>query len=164
MTRGMPHASRTGTAPRRVDLPDPAATVDLGARLAAAARPGDVFALVGGLGAGKTTFARGFVRALCGEDVETPSPTYTLVQTYDAPAFTIRHADLYRIEHPSEIVELGLEDAFDSEVCLIEWPDRLGAFLPPAHVEVRLQEAAAGDGRLAWITPPPGDAARWDAC
>jgi len=108
-------------------LPDPAATDALAARLAARLRPGDAVWLEGDLGAGKTHFARAFIRACLGDGgdgADIPSPTYTLVQTYDTPMGEIWHADLYRLSDPQEIVELGLIDALETAICLVEWPDR----------------------------------------
>lgn len=116
-----------------------------GARLGQALEPGDVVTLSGGLGAGKTTLARGLVQqALPNETV--PSPTYTLVQNYDMPKFTLWHCDLYRLEHPDEAYELGLIDAMGEDVCLLEWPDRLGDLLPDAVLKVEID--FAGKGRL----------------
>lgn len=102
-------------------------TAALARMLAATARPGDVILLDGPVGAGKTHFARAFIRARQGDAAEdVPSPTFTLVQTYDDPLGTeIWHADLYRLTDPSELIELGLDDALAEGVCLIEWPDRL---------------------------------------
>lgn len=129
-----------------LDLPDDAATAALGARLGAAARPGDVIALYGDLGAGKTTLARGLIRHLAGSETEAPSPTFTLVQTYQTPALAIWHFDLYRLEHPGEARELGLEEAVDG-LAVIEWPERLGRDLPAARLEVRL--SFGEQGRIA---------------
>jgi tRNA threonylcarbamoyladenosine biosynthesis protein TsaE len=134
-----------------LDLPDDAATAALGARLAQTVRPGDVIALYGDLGAGKTTLARGLIRALMGPATEAPSPTFTLVQTYQAPHFPIWHFDLYRLEDPGEARELGIEEAVDG-LALIEWPERLGRDLPIARLEVRLSFGAPeriGTGRNA---------------
>lgn len=108
-------------------LPDPAATDALAARLAARLRPGDSVWLEGDLGAGKTHLARALIRSCLGaggDRADIPSPTYTLVQTYDTPQGEIWHADLYRLSDPQEIVELGLLDALETAICLIEWPDR----------------------------------------
>jgi len=104
------------------DLPDAAATAALGAQLAAALRPGDVVLLWGGLGAGKTTLARGLIAAWTGIDEDAPSPTYTLVQVYESARGPLWHMDLYRLEDAEEALELGLEDALVEAVTLIEWP------------------------------------------
>jgi tRNA threonylcarbamoyladenosine biosynthesis protein TsaE len=124
-------------------LADDDATAALGARIGAVARAGDVVALHGDLGAGKTTLARALIRHLVGAETEAPSPTFTLVQTYSAPDFPIWHFDLYRLEHPGEARELGLEEAVDG-LALIEWPERLGAYLPAQRLEVQLSYDGAG--------------------
>ena len=134
-----------------LDLADEPATAALGARLGAAARSGDVIALVGDLGAGKTTLARGLIRHLTGPETEAPSPTFTLVQTYQGPAFPIWHFDLYRLENPGEARELGMEEAVDG-LALIEWPERLGRDLPAQRLEVQLSFGGPeriGGGRIA---------------
>lgn len=100
--------------------------------------PGDVILLKGDLGAGKSTFARALIQSLCGENTEVPSPTFTLVQTYETPEFVLWHFDLYRLEHSQEIYELGIEEAYASGVCLIEWPERLGPSLPKVYLEIEL--------------------------
>ena len=135
-----------------LDLADEAATRRLGARLAALARPGDVLALAGDLGGGKTTLARAFVRALMGEDEEVPSPTFTLVQTYEAPAATIWHFDLYRLERPEDVFELAFEEALTDGICLIEWPQRLGGLLPAGRLDVALSPGAVAEARRAVLT------------
>lgn len=121
-------------------------TAALGASLATHTRPGDVIALYGDLGAGKTTLARALIRRLAGPDTEAPSPTFTLVQTYRTARLAIWHFDLYRLESPGEARELGMDEAVDG-LCLIEWPERLGQYLPSARLEVRL--SFDGDGRIA---------------
>jgi tRNA threonylcarbamoyladenosine biosynthesis protein TsaE len=147
------------TSPHVIALPDAAATEALGARIAAQLRPGDVVCLYGALGAGKTTLARGLIRACMGEHVEAPSPTFTLVQTYLAPkslgGLEVVHADLYRLRSPDESVELGLADAFVSAATVIEWPERLGERLPDDRLEVHLEDADGGRsarliGRGGW--------------
>ncbi len=130
---------------------DEAATAALAAAIARAARRRDVIALEGTLGAGKTVFARAFVRAFLGGE-EVPSPTFTLVQAYDTPAFTIYHFDLYRLEDPEEAYELGIEDAFADGVSLIEWPDRLGSLLPAERLDVALSQGAAAEWRRIVLT------------
>ena len=140
-------AVNTPSTTRR--LPDEAATAALGAELAALAGPGDVICLTGDLGAGKTALARGFVRARLG-NVEVTSPTFTLVQIYGEGEDEIWHVDLYRIEETSELRELGLEEAMESAICLIEWPDRLGGDLPADRLDVVL--AFDGEsGRIATL-------------
>lgn len=137
-------------------LPDPAATERLAAIIAREVRPGDAILLSGDLGTGKTHFARAFINALTPAPEEVPSPTFTLVQTYDAQAqgepVEIWHFDLYRLKSPDETQELGIEDAFAEGIALVEWPDRLGSLKPREHLELRL--AIAGDGaRRATLLP-----------
>lgn len=105
------------------------ATQNLAKQFADIARQGDVFLLFGTLGMGKSVFARAFIQALTGAK-EVPSPTFTLVQTYTAPAFEIYHFDLYRLKNPEEIWELNMEEALYGAVSLIEWPEKMGAYLP----------------------------------
>lgn len=138
------------TAALTLDLPTAAETEALGQRLAALARPGDVILLEGPIGAGKSCLARAFIRARMGASEEVPSPTFTLVQVYEAGAVEIWHADLYRLTHPDEVWELGLDDAFDTAICLVEWPDRLGAHVPPGALHLRLE--AWGEGRRATLS------------
>jgi tRNA threonylcarbamoyladenosine biosynthesis protein TsaE len=131
-------------------LPTAAETEALGRRLAALARPGDVILLDGPIGAGKSCLARAFIRARLGQEEDVPSPTFTLVQVYEADGVEIWHADLYRLTHPDEVWELGLDDAFASAICLVEWPDRLGAHVPPQALRIRLE--AEGKGRRALVS------------
>jgi len=145
---------------RTVNLSDEAATRRLGAALAALARPGDVIALRGTLGAGKSTLARAFIRAVTTPDEEVPSPTFTLVQQYDGEAGLIWHFDLYRLEKPEDALELDIEEAFAEGISLIEWPDRLGRHLPRRRLDITL---AAGDdegGRTVTLTATGPWAAR----
>lgn len=115
---------------RRLALPDEGATAALAARLAGLLVPGDTLLLRGPVGAGKTTFARALIRAAMGNPAEeVPSPTFTLVQTYPAPAGEIWHFDLYRLHDPREAFELGLDEAAQA-ISLIEWPERLGDLAP----------------------------------
>ena len=122
------------------------ATAAAAASVAALARQGDVFCLYGDLGAGKTTFARGFLHALA-VDEDIPSPTFNLLLTYDTALGTVWHFDLYRLAAPDEVIELGIEDAFDEGICLVEWPERLGPWLPRHRIEIHLTEAGDSDGR-----------------
>ncbi len=132
-------------------LPDAIAAEALGARLGAALQPGDTVLLHGDLGMGKTTLARGMISALCGV-TDIPSPTYTLVQSYETQGgIWLLHADLYRIEDENELEELGLEDAFEDAICLIEWPDRLGRHLPQRRLDLHLMQDGAQ--RIAQIYP-----------
>ncbi len=134
----------------QVDLADEDATLALGRRLAEIAQAGDVIALYGGLGAGKTTLARGLVGAVLGAETEVPSPTYTLVQTYPGSDFEIWHFDLYRIEDPAELDEIGWDDAA-SGLVLTEWPERAGARLPRWRLDLRLEPH--NGGRRATLEP-----------
>jgi tRNA threonylcarbamoyladenosine biosynthesis protein TsaE len=137
-------------------LPDLEATAALGARIAAALRLGDAIALGGDLGAGKTTLARAILSAL-GVTEKMPSPTFTLVQRYDTPkGLTVHHYDLYRIEDPQELDELGLDDALDEGAVLIEWPERAGGRLPGDVLNLSLTMIDA-QSRRAELSGP----ARW---
>jgi tRNA threonylcarbamoyladenosine biosynthesis protein TsaE len=135
---------------RMLDLPTETETEVLGRKLAGLARPGDVILLEGPIGAGKSSLARAFIRARLGPGEEVPSPTFTLVQVYDDHGTEIWHADLYRLTHPDEVWELGLDQAFETAICLVEWPDRLGRHQPPDALHIRLE--AAGDGRRAVVS------------
>ena len=115
------------------------ATRQLAGRLAGLLAPGDVVGLAGELGIGKTTFARGVIRALLGPETEVPSPTFNLVLVYELAETILWHFDLYRLEAPEEAYELGVEDAFADGISLIEWPERLGRLLPPDHLLVMFQ-------------------------
>ncbi|HZH26397.1 MAG TPA: tRNA (adenosine(37)-N6)-threonylcarbamoyltransferase complex ATPase subunit type 1 TsaE [Azospirillaceae bacterium] len=127
-------------AERAVHCRDEGATLALAAEVARTLRPGDVVALRGDLGAGKTAFARAAVRTLTGNPgEEVPSPTFTLVQTYDTPAGTVWHFDLYRLSGPDEVFELGWEEALAGGIALVEWPDRLGTLLPARRIDVTLE-------------------------
>lgn len=143
----------------RIALPDEAATTALGRAVAPLLRPGDAVLLDGPLGMGKSTLARGLIRALAGEDVDVPSPTFTIVQFYET-APPVAHFDLYRLDRPSEAAEIGLDEALDLGAVLIEWPERLGAapeaWLGPDRLTIRLEEDGAG--RLATVS----GAGRWE--
>src|SRR5258707_121750 len=113
------------------------ATEALGARIAASLKVGDAVALEGDLGAGKTTLARAILHAL-GVTEEVPSPTFTLVQYYETARLPVRHYDLYRIENPAEVEELGLNEALDEGAALIEWPERALAWMPADRLHVAM--------------------------
>lgn len=146
-------------------------TVDETRGLAAAIAPllksGDVLLLSGHVGAGKTAFARALIRArLAAPNEEVPSPTFTLVQTYPHPQGDLWHADLYRLTHPDEVQELGLEDAFETAICLIEWPDRLGTSPLPGALTVKMAAHGAThhltmSGDASWAERLKDILARW---
>jgi tRNA threonylcarbamoyladenosine biosynthesis protein TsaE len=125
-------------------------TDSLGRSLAPLLGAGDCVLLEGPIGAGKSHLARALIQARLGRREEVPSPTFTLVQTYDAAGIEIWHADLYRLSHPDEVLELGLDDALQTGICLIEWPDRLGRYLPEDALRIAL--SSEGDGRRALIS------------
>ena len=147
---------------RRVELrlDDPAATRALGARLAGLLRPGDVIALRGPLGAGKSELARGLIRTRAGAEIEVPSPSFTLVQDYVLPGLTIRHIDLYRIGDPAELSEIGLDAPQGDEAWLIEWPERAGKLLPDDRLDIALEQGPSPDSRFARLSSGPSWADR----
>ena len=109
-------------------------------------RPGEMIALSGELGAGKTAFARAFVRAILDDaDVEVPSPTFNLLQLYESPRFPIAHLDLYRLSNPSEVGEVIADDVLAGSVAVVEWPERVASLLPPSRLDVRISETGAAD-------------------
>ncbi len=121
-----------------IPLVDEAATRSLASCLAPRLGAGDCVLLEGPIGAGKTAFARALIRARLGRHEEVPSPTFTLVQTYDTADLEIWHCDLYRLADAGELAELGLDEAFEAALCLIEWPDRLGALEPDDALRLTL--------------------------
>jgi tRNA threonylcarbamoyladenosine biosynthesis protein TsaE len=139
-------------------LEDEAATVGIGAALAKVVRPGDVITLSGPLGVGKTALARGLIEAL-GHDGEVPSPSFAIVQPYEELDSPIFHVDLYRIEDPSEIEELGLDSAADA-VLMIEWPERAGEAAWPEALSLSLEFGRNGD-RILTARVPPSWEGRW---
>jgi tRNA threonylcarbamoyladenosine biosynthesis protein TsaE len=139
-------------------LADEAQTVAFGRQLAALARPGDVIALSGPLGVGKTTLVRGFLAGL-GHDDEVPSPSFAIVQPYEALDPPAWHVDLYRLNAPSELAELGL-DAAEDAVLLVEWPEHAGNGAWPDALRLTLDFAEAGARRLTAQVPPPWEG-RW---
>ena len=134
-----------------VRLAGEADTARLGAAIGRQLKAGEAVCLSGPLGAGKSTLARGLVRQLAGAQVEAPSPTFTLVQTYETPRLFLSHFDLYRLESAEEVFELGFDEALDGGAVVVEWPDRLGAHLPQDRLDVEL--SFDGDARRARLTP-----------
>ena len=123
-----------------IDLADEGATIDIAKQIAAKAIIGDVVALFGNLGSGKTAFARAFINARTTKYENVPSPTFTLLQTYEFPdpsgTIPVYHFDLYRIERADEIEELGMDDAFADGISLVEWPERLNGRLPGNRLDI----------------------------
>ncbi len=133
-----------------LDLPDLAATQRLAGRVAALLRAGDAILLAGDLGAGKTAFARAVLRALTGDPaLEVPSPSFTLVQEYATPLGPVAHFDLWRLDGPGALAELGWEDAC-AHIVLVEWPDRLGRLAPAAALHLRIS-LGLGEARQAQL-------------
>jgi tRNA threonylcarbamoyladenosine biosynthesis protein TsaE len=137
----------------------PDETAELAQRLAVHLRPGDVILLEGHIGGGKTHFARSLIQSLLTTPEDVPSPTFTLVQTYDTPDFEIWHSDLYRLSHPDDVFELGLTETFETAVCLVEWPDRLGDLVPKQSLTLGFSASDAAELRTITVsyTDP-----RWD--
>jgi tRNA threonylcarbamoyladenosine biosynthesis protein TsaE len=146
-----------------IALEDEAATAALARRLAPYLQLGDVIALSGDLGAGKTSFARALIRAMSGPEEaerEVPSPTFTLVQSYETSAGPIHHFDLYRIQSPDELTEIGWEEALADGIVLVEWPQRAGALLPAGRLDLILSFGAGSEARRAVLQPRAGWMAR----
>lgn len=142
--------------PITILLPDVEATGALAARLAGLLAPRDAVLLEGPLGAGKSELARRLLRAAAGDPgLEVPSPTFTLVQTYALPGRTLHHFDLYRLDGPQDLAELGWDEARD-DIVIVEWPDRLGPLAPPGALRIALAPGATDDARIATLSG-------WDA-
>ena len=137
--------------PQTMFLSDDDATADLGSRLAGVLRPGDLVLLEGDLGAGKTALARTVIRTLVGDlGLDVPSPSFALVQPYEANGLPVLHADLYRLGGPREVDELGLFDRPDA-IVLVEWPERSNEVVERATVAIKLAIPPGGEGRNATI-------------
>lgn len=135
----------------RLHFASPDATAHFAAALAPLLGAGDVILLEGPIGSGKTHFARSLIQARLASDgapvEDVPSPTFTLVQTYDTGQVELWHADLYRLTHPDEVEELGLAQAFDEAICLVEWPDRLGELMPANALTLVFEQSTGDDAR-----------------
>jgi len=138
-----------------LSLADERATEALAARLSRLVRRGDVIALEGPLGSGKTSFARAFIRARFGRVETVPSPTFTLVEIYTGDGPPVWHFDLFRIAAPEEAWELGIEEAFAEGISLIEWPERLGALLPREHLALGFAFGATETARTVRVAASP---------
>ena len=133
------------------------ATLDFARGLAGDLRQGDVVLLEGDLGVGKSEIARAMIRAMVGEAIDVPSPTFTLVQRYDTDYCPITHADLYRIDDPEELAELGLDEAGDLGVLLVEWPFRAGTgYFPPSALLIEIADEGGEARRLHLTSPDEG--------
>lgn len=144
----MPERTRTLAHPDR--------TCAFARAMAPCLGPGDVLLLGGGVGAGKTHFARCLIQSRLPDPEDVPSPTYTLVQSYAAPLCEIWHADLYRLGDPAEVIELGLTEAFETAICLVEWPDRLGDLAPAKALTLEFAPGRDDQTRhltLSWSDP-----------
>lgn len=141
----------------------PDETADLARRIGLGLRPGHVLLLDGPVGAGKTHFARSLIQSLLSVPEDVPSPTFTLVQTYDTTRGEIWHSDLYRLSSPDEVIELGLEEAFETAIVLVEWPDRLGDLAPGDALHLTFVPDTEDSRRItahgpdAWDDILPGD-------
>ena len=150
----MSAGAEIGETVERIALGDEAATIALARWLARFLVTGDFVALSGDLGAGKTALARAYLRALTGdESLEAPSPTFTLIQTYDGPDFPVVHADFYRLRGASELVQLGWDETLEGAVALVEWPQRAASALPPdrLEIELRFEPTRGPEARLATL-------------
>jgi len=141
-----------------VILADEKASRALGAALARHLRPGDVIALSGPLGAGKTSIARGLIAAL-GHEGEVPSPSFAIVQPYEMLVPPLWHADLYRLEHPDELLELGLDSILEDGVLIVEWPEQAGEGAFPGALRLTVHPEA--NGRRLTADVPPSWEGRW---
>lgn len=143
-----------------ISFASPEKTAEYARKIGAILRPGDVVLLEGSIGSGKTHFSRHLIQSKLAEPEDVPSPTFTLVQVYETPDGEIWHADLYRISGLDEIEELGLTEAFDTAICLVEWPEKLGPAAPPNALTLRFSthpdQELTRDIQLEWTDK------RWD--
>ena len=141
----------------KLTLADLATTKRLGLFLAERLLVGDVLALKGKLGAGKSELARAIIQRICPKETDIPSPTFTLVQTYESDSkVPLWHFDLYRLAEPDDVFELGIEEAFIEAICLIEWPERLAGYLPDRTLTIEINyDASANSGRRVTLRGNP---------
>lgn len=139
------------TATRKILLSSPEKTSEFAARVGEILFSGDTLLLAGEIGAGKTHFARGLIQSVLDAPEDVPSPTFTLVQTYETSKGIIHHADLYRVSGPQDVVELGLLEAFGTDICLIEWPDRLGDDAPKDAMTLTFDAHDEANARLVSV-------------
>lgn len=142
---------------KQIAIPTEDAMDKFGEALALQLKPGDTILLTGVIGAGKTHLCRAIIRSIVGKSEEVPSPTYTIVQTYQGPKAEIWHADLYRLSDSSELVELGLDEAMETAIVLIEWPDRLHKSMRPTDA-LEITIMPKGEGRIVDLS---SGATRW---
>lgn len=135
------------------DFPDEHSTIAFARKIAPCLGAGDCVLLSGDIGAGKSFLCRAIIRSIFGQDIDVPSPTFTLIQTYETADFEIWHADLYRLTHVDEAIELGLEDAFEQALCLIEWPDRLAELAPKNALNAHM--VATDTHHIITLSGPP---------
>lgn len=124
-------------------------TISFAKKFAKTLKGDEIIALWGTLGMGKTVFAKAIIQALTGRKEDVPSPTFTLLQTYDTPIGQVFHFDFYRLKNPTEAYEIGIEDAFESGICLIEWPEKIGKLLPKKAINIYFK--LMDDGRLITV-------------
>ena len=137
--------------PQTIISESEAQTIAFAQSCAATAKNGDIFTLQGPLGAGKSVFARAFIQHLAGNTIDVPSPTFTLVQTYDSDKGAIWHFDLYRLKEPEEIYEIGWEEAIAGNINIVEWPERLGALLPSYRKEIIFEAVSDESSKITLI-------------
>ncbi|MAS86552.1 MAG: tRNA (adenosine(37)-N6)-threonylcarbamoyltransferase complex ATPase subunit type 1 TsaE [Micavibrio sp.] len=133
---------------KEIIIEDEKAMADFASQFGADLKAGDVVALSGDLGAGKTSFCRALIQSVLGAEVEVPSPTFSLVQEYEFPICPLYHFDLYRLEDPEELWALGWEEATFNGICLVEWPDKAGSYLPRKHISIRIEKGQTDTQRI----------------
>lgn len=146
---------------KQIDIKSEADMATFAQNIASTAKVGDIFLLRGPLGAGKSAFARAFIQYLVQSNIDVPSPTFTLVQQYDTDEVMISHLDLYRLEDPEEIYELGWEDFITDSIVLVEWPERLGHLTPSTHILLNIDVTDDGIRKITYDESRSGGQARY---